>query len=261
MIGRARLVEELRALEIPAAGVVLVHCALRRVGRIEGGAATLLAALRTVLGGRGTLVTPAQTPGNSLTSRVYRAATAGMTDDDRARHEAAMPGFDPATTPSEGMGALAEAVRRHRAAHRSRHPQTSFAAVGPAAEEVTGVHDLDCHLGERSPLGALYRLGATVMMIGVGMDKCTALHLAEYRLSVPPPLMAFSCFVIDNGRRALRRFQAPQLDDRDFAVIGRDLLEQPWVRAGRLGSAPVHLLPMVPTVDHAATWFEKNRQP
>ena len=259
VIGRARLAGELGALELPPGGVVLVHCGMRHIGRVEGGAGALLAAIRDVLGADGTVVAPAQTPGNSLTSRAYRAATAGMTGAERAAYEAAMPGFDRDTTPSHGMGAFAEAVRRHPGARRSAHPQTSFAAVGAAAAEVVRDHDLDCHLGERSPLGALYRLRATLLMIGVGMDKCAALHLAEYRLPVPPPLMTFSCFVIENGQRRFRQFTAPSLDDRDFALVGADLLDQPWARHGRLGAATAHVLPMVAAVDHSAIWFEKNR--
>jgi aminoglycoside 3-N-acetyltransferase len=259
LIDRTGLADQLRALELPRAGSVLVHCSLRHVGPVHGGPTALLRAVTDVLGDQGTVVVPAQTPGNSLTSRVFRAATQGMTEPERDRYLAAMPGFDPPTTPSQGMGVFAEAVRRHPAARRSPHPQTSFAAVGGAAGEVTGVHDLDCHLGERSPLGALYRLGATILMIGVGMDKCTALHLGEYRLSEPPPIMNFSCFVIENGRRRLRQFDAPGLDDRDFAAVGNDLLAQPWARRGRLGSASVDVLPMIEAVDHATTWFEKNR--
>jgi aminoglycoside 3-N-acetyltransferase len=253
------LIDQLRALGLPRGGIVLVHCGLRAVGPIDGGAEALLAALLDTVGENGTIVVPAQTPGNSLTSRAFRAATEGLSDEERDRHLAAMPGFDPASTPSQGMGAFAEAVRRHPAARRSGHPQTSFAAVGPAADAVTAVHDLDSHLGERSPLGTLYRLGATILMIGVGMDKCTALHLGEYRLSAPPPIMTFSCFVIENGRRHLRQFEAPGLDDRDFPVLGVDLAAQPWARRGRLGSAQVHVLPLIAAVDHATMWFEKNR--
>jgi aminoglycoside 3-N-acetyltransferase len=253
------VIDELRALGLPPGGVVLVHCGMRAVGAVEGGADALLRAIRDALGDAGTVVVPAQTPGNSLTSRAYRAATAGMTPGERARYEDAMPGFDRGTTPSQGMGVFAETVRRHPEARRSAHPQTSFAAVGAAAGEVVRVHDLDCHLGSRSPLGALYRLGATILLIGVGMDKCTALHLAEYRLEPPPALMNFSCFVIENGERRRREFAAPSLDDSDFTALGDDLLLQPWTRQGRLGSAAAYILPIVPAVDHAVNWFEKNR--
>ncbi|MCA2215729.1 aminoglycoside N(3)-acetyltransferase [Jidongwangia harbinensis] len=256
---RDELVADLTTLGVPRGGILLVHCSMRRIGWIDGGAATLLAAIREVSGPAGTVVVPAQTPNNSLTSPVYRAATAGMTDAERARYTDGMPGFDPDRTPSYGVGGLAEHVRSHPGALRSRHPQTSFAALGPAAAEVVRTHDLDCHLGERSPLGVLYRRRATILMLGVGTAKCTALHLAEYRLDGPAPTTEYSCFVMRDGRRALARFPARKLDDSDFGEAGDDLLRHSWAVTGRVGDAEAHLLPMVPAVDRAREWFAANR--
>ncbi|WP_239132105.1 aminoglycoside N(3)-acetyltransferase [Paractinoplanes durhamensis] len=236
-----------------------MHCAMRTAGPLDRGPDTLLTALRDVLGAAGTIVVPTQTANNSLTSPVYRAATAGMSKAQRAHYEDGMPGFDPRTSPSYGMGALAEHVRRQPGAWRSSHPQTSFAALGPAAADLVAEHDLPCHLGERSPLGALYRTGAKVLLIGVGMDKCTALHLAEYRLVPAIPIMTFSCFVSESGRRRLLEFQAPALDDNDFGAVGIDLIQQPWARSGPIGAASSHLMPMVSAVDRALELFSVNR--
>ncbi|MEU4693647.1 AAC(3) family N-acetyltransferase [Actinoplanes sp. NPDC023714] len=260
-VSRAALVADLIALGVgkESGGALLVHCSMRNIGWIDGGPAALLAALREVTGPAATIVVPAQTPDNSLTSPVFRAATAGMTDGERARYVAAMPGFDPGATPSYGVGGFAEHVRTRPGALRSRHPQTSFAALGPAAAAIVGEHDLRSHLGERSPLGALYRAGAAVLLLGVGMDKCTALHLAEYRLPRPGEIMEYCCFVTENGQRRRVTFEALRLDDSDFGTAGNDLLEQPWASTGRVGGARSHLFPMVPAVDLATEWFSLNR--
>ena len=69
---------------------------------------------------------------------------------------------------------------------RSSHPQVSFAALGPGALDCTSVHDLDCHLGDRSPLGWLYAADAAILLLGVDYSACTAFHLAEYRLPGTP---------------------------------------------------------------------------
>ena len=100
--------------------------------------------------------------------------------------------FDPATTPCPTMGALAECVRTTPGAVRSTHPHTSFAALGPRAAELLADHDPHCHLGERSPLGALYAAGAHVLLFRVGFEACSAFHLAEYRLRPAPPPRAYS---------------------------------------------------------------------
>ncbi len=89
--------------------------------------------------------------------------------------------------PSQRMGVLAEYVRCAPGAVRSDHPQTSFAALGPRARQLTDGHDLTCHLGERSPVGGLYAADGQILLLGLGYEACTALHLAEYRLPVPPP--------------------------------------------------------------------------
>ncbi|MGK5672321.1 aminoglycoside N(3)-acetyltransferase [Micromonospora sp. URMC 106] len=259
-LGRGALAAGLRALGLPPGATVLVHCALSRVGWVAGGPTTLLAALRDVLGSRGTVVVPAQTAGNSVTSRVFRAATAGLTGAEVAAVEAAIAPFDPESSPSEGMGIFAEHVRRQPGALRSRHPQTSFAALGPGAARLTAVHDLACHLGERSPLGALYAADAAVLLLGVDWSACTAFHLAEYRRRRPPAERAYRCYVrAPDGRRVRRDFRAADLDDGDFPLIGRALTEAGAVRTGRVGGAECRLVGLRAAVDFARGWMDEHR--
>ncbi|WP_328424781.1 MULTISPECIES: AAC(3) family N-acetyltransferase [unclassified Micromonospora] len=258
-LGRPRLAADLRALGVRPGACLLVHCGLRRVGPLERGPATLAGALRDVLGPAGTLLVPTQTAGNSTTSRTYLAATAGMDAAQLARYEAALPGWDGRTTPSQRMGALAEFVRCAPGAVRSDHPQTSFAALGPRARQLTDRHDLDCHLGERSPMGALCAADGQILLLGVGYEACSALHLAEYRLPVPPPERDYRCFRLVDGRRVRLDFRALDLDDSDFPTVGAALDGEPFVRHGRVGRASARLLPLRATVDFAVGWLAANR--
>ena len=256
---RTRLASDLRDLGLRQGQDLLVHCSFRRIGLVDGGTATLLASLRDVAGPEATLVVPAQTPSNSLSSRAFLAATGDLAPAERARFIAAMGGFDPATTPSTGMGAFAEHLRVQRTAMRSSHPQTSFAALGPAARDCTCVHDLECHLGERSPLGWLYARNAAILLLGVGYSACTAFHLAEYRLPGEHPLRRYRCYIAGEGGRVAVEFTDIELDDSDFAWLGAELDSTSLVRRGRVGAAEVRLLPLRDAVNFALRWFTVHR--
>ncbi|MDH6112329.1 aminoglycoside 3-N-acetyltransferase [Kitasatospora sp. MAP12-15] len=239
-------------------GVVLVHASLRSVGPVAGGSAGLLAALRAALGPAGTVLAYTATPENSETSRLYREATAGLDAAALAAYRAAMPAFDPLRTPcSPTIGRLSEELRTTPGALRSAHPQTSFAALGPLGRTLLADHPLACHLGERSPLGALYRAGGWVLMIGAPLTACTAFHLAEYRA---PGVASkrYGCVVRRaDGERGWERFEGLDVDDRHFPRMLRTVRPRLGeAGTGRLGDACALLMPMVPAVDAALEWLE-----
>lgn len=260
-VGRAQLAADLRKLGVKSGRNLLIHCSLRRIGQVEGGAAELLGAIKDVSGPAATLVVPTQTPLNSLSSRTFLAATGSLSATDRAQFIAGMRGFDPAQTPSTGMGALAEYVRTQSVARRSSHPQTSFAALGPGAQACTSVHDLDCHLGERSPLGWLYTSDAEVLLLGVGFSVCTAFHLAEYRLLGVRPRRRYHCFTIEQGCRTECEFTDIDLDDSDFGKLGAAFEEENPVHHGQVGHAECRLLSLRTAVDFACRWLQTHRSP
>jgi aminoglycoside 3-N-acetyltransferase len=244
----AGLRHDLTALGLREGMVLLVHCSLRRVGRVDGGAATLRDALLAALGETGTLVVPTQSRSKSTTSREFLASVDGLSPEQRARHVDALPGFDPARTPSEGMGALAEAVRTDPRAFRSGHPTTSFAAVGRHAAELTAQHPYHCVLGEQSPLGWMHRAGAHVLLLGVGFDKCTAFHLGEHA-SVSPNRSY--CFKI--GDRWTDVHGARDYDASDFDTLGTlfSAAHADYVRTGPVGAAVGTLFPLALAADFA----------
>ena len=74
------------------------------------------------------------------------------------------------------MGAIPAAVLSIDGAVRGDHPICPFAAVGPAARElITGQAPLDVF----APIRQLGRLDGLLVMMGVGLNSMTALHLAE----------------------------------------------------------------------------------
>lgn len=228
--------------------VVLVHCSLRGIGPVRGGADAVRDALLGTLGDSGTLVVPTQTRSKSTSSQDVRRSVHGLSPRRRERFLAAVPGFDPASTPSEGMGALAEAVRTHPQAHRSGHPTTSFAAIGRHAAELTAQHPYHCVLGEDSPLGWMHRIDAHVLLLGVGFDKCTAFHLGEDS-SVSPDRSY--CFKI--GDRWTEVDGARDYDASDFDALGALFREvhADYVRTGPVGAALGTLFPLALAADFA----------
>lgn len=253
------LAVHLRLLGVRPRSRLLVHAALGGTGlRAE----ELRDALTGVLGPHGTLVVPTFTPENSLTSGAHLARIAGLSPSETAAFRARMPAFDPATTPSQGMGALAEAVRTAPGAVRSAHPQTSFAALGGDAEGLCAGHRIESHMGEESPLGKLCWEGGQVLMINVGFSVCTAFHLAEYRIP-KPPLRMYDCVVKvnlpgDQQGEEWTAYEDVALDDSDFAEIGGTFPDS-QVRRGRVGGAPALLFSIPDAVDHALDWMTENR--
>jgi aminoglycoside 3-N-acetyltransferase len=260
LVTRQRLVHDLRELGVEPGSTLLVHASLRSIGWVEGGARAVISALRQVVGGSGNVVTPTGTEENSLTSRRHRARIAAMTPDQAQRYRREMPPFDKDTTPS-GMGMISEALRTARGAVRSAHPQSSFSAIGPDAGHLMADHQLECHLGEYSPLAKLYKMDARVLMIGVGYQACTAFHLAEYRYKEPPPSAEYSCAVIENGLRRWIEYKDVVLDDEDFEEIGKTLNRDrgAFVEKGYVGDAGSLLVPLVQAVDHAKGWMAHYR--
>ena len=155
-----RVVAQLHALGVEPGMVLLVHTSYRAVRPVEGGPLGLITALRSALGERGTLVMPS------------------WSDDDDTP-------FDPAATPvAADLGVTAELFRRLEGVRRSDHP-FAFAALGPDAEAITAdplprpPHRLE------SPVGRVYQRDGSVLLLGVGHDADTTLHLAESLLRVP----------------------------------------------------------------------------
>lgn len=261
-VSRQSLAEDLARLGIIEGDLLLVHASIRSLGFVIGGAASVVAALRDVIGENGTLVVPTTTAGNTDPSRWARTRRQEVPECWWPAIRQHLPAFDSRITPSEGVGAFAEAVRVWPSAVRSTHPQTSFAALGPQAVELMAIHDLDCHYGPQSPLGTLFGTAAKVLLLGVPFTVCTAFHLAEY--SREASMRDYECVIADGGVRRWHRYRDVVLDDGDFGQVGAALEVRSGVpvRRGCVGgAADSRLLPLREAVMFAGDWFRENRVP
>jgi aminoglycoside 3-N-acetyltransferase len=240
---------------------VLVHAALSSLGLVVGGAVAVVQALLDRVGPSGTVAVPTFTAGNCDPSRWAVTRGRGVPSDRWPALREQLPPFDPAVTPSQNMGAVAEAVRTWPGAVRSTHPQTSFAAVGSAAAPLMDGHPPQCHLGPGTPLARLAARRAKVLLLGVPYAVCTAFHLAEYQ-QPDPPLRDYECVVLHGGRRRWFRYRDVLLDDDDFELLGRALESSAAgaeVRRVQAGTATLRLIPIEVCVAFARTWIAANR--
>jgi aminoglycoside N3'-acetyltransferase len=76
----------------------------------------------------------------------------------------------------EYMGAIPAAVLAMPRHVRGNHPLNSFAAVGPLARDLISTQE-PMHV--YGPLEVLAETGGSVVMMGVGLNRMTLLHLAE----------------------------------------------------------------------------------
>jgi len=214
-ISRAELADQLRSLGVARGGVLLVHTSFRAVRPVEGGPLGLILALREVLVPEGTLVMPSWTG-----------------EDDEP--------FDPAVTPaSADLGIVADVFWRLPGVSRSEH-LFAFAAIGPQAERITsGPLPLPPHIPD-SPAGRVHDLDGQVLLLGVGHDADSTVHVAEVLAGVPYRVPKH-CTVLQ-GKRPIRvEYLENDHCCARFALIDTWLQARGLQKEGPVGNAQARL--------------------
>jgi aminoglycoside 3-N-acetyltransferase len=250
LVTRDTLSTHLRELGVQTGETLLVHSSLSSLGWVCGGAVAAVQGLLDALGPDGTLVVPTQSTDLSDPADWSRPP---VPEEWWETIRATMPVYDPLITPTRGMGVIPETVRTWPGALRSAHPQSSFAAVGPRAQEVTAGHAPDCGLGEHSPLARLEELHARVLLLGAGWDTCTSFHLAEYRIPAPRVKQARP------GPAGWEVVTDVSITSERFDELGHDFERDRPVVRGKVGAADARLFPVADAVAYARRWLEIHR--
>lgn len=236
---------------------IMVHTSLSSLGFVCGGAQVVIEALLESVGADGTIVMPSQSWKNlDPTAGVHWEEPEAWWQMIRDN----WPAYNRDITPTNTMGAVAEMFRKWPGTFRSDHPARSVAANGKYAQHLTSDHDLSNIFGEGSPIGKLYELDGYVLLIGVGYDKNTSLHLADVRADYPGKhdCLEYSA-IMENGERVWKGYRTLFVDGEDFDQIGAAFEKECSVQKVALGNGIITLMKQRELVDFATNWIERNR--
>lgn len=252
------IVKALKKAGVSNGCTIMVHTSLSSLGYVCGGAQTVIEALLEAVGEDGTIMMPAQSWKNlDPEAGVHWEEPKEWWQLIRDN----LPAYNKDITPTNTMGAVAEMFRRWPGALRSDHPARSVAALGKHAQYLTKNHDLSNIFGDGSPLGKLYELDGYVLLIGVGYDKNTSIHLADARAEYPGKhLSTEHSAVMVNGKREWVSYQTLYVDGEDFDRIGAEFEAKKNVAKVPLGNNRICLMRQRELVDFAVEWIENNRK-
>ena len=115
--------------------------------------------------------------------------------------------------------------------------------------------------GDGSPIGKLYDLDGYVLLIGVGYDKNTSLHLADVRADYPGKYFCTDHSAVkETGKRNWKPYEVLFVDGKDFEEIGKDFEQSCNVKKALLGNGTVTFMKQRELVDFAVKWIEANRK-
>lgn len=250
------LAQDLRQLGLKAGMALIMHSSLSALGWVCGGPVAVVQAVMDVVTAEGTIVMPTQTGDYTDPAQWQNPPVPREWWPIIYEH---MPAFDPQVTPSYHMGQIVETFRTWPGTLRSNHPLLSFAAWGKNARQITENQALDYGLGEKSPLARIYELDGWILLLGVGHDSNTSLHLAEYRAPDGEATLQGSP-IYEDGQRVWKSYRDIELNADLFPEIGRAYEEETGaVTIGQVGSATARLLRQRPAVDYAVQWFTSYR--
>ncbi|MEM1384615.1 MAG: AAC(3) family N-acetyltransferase [Pseudomonadota bacterium] len=257
IIGADDLVGDLRRIGVGSGDGVFVHSALSQIGHVIGGPRGLIAALIEAVGEDGLIGMPGFSRDAYDPTGLLDIA---VSEDERQRIRAQVPGFDPRLSNVRQNGSVPEAFRSWPGTVRSAHPTSSVLLFGKDAAAIAADHDpLGWATGPQTPWGRLRdRPQMKILLIGVGWNTCSAFHAAESQATVKRAIRRR--FKLGTGAGA-EWVEAPDVADdlgTYFPQIGAALEAAGGVTIGRIGGAESRLTGYGRLLDFARAWFDRQ---
>lgn len=252
---RRRLASDLSTLGLRQDQDVLIHAAFSALGPVEGGPATVLNAIRDVVGPNATILAPAY----PMTGTMHEwMANPEPFDVKKSR---------------SCMGAISEYMRSLPDARRSAHPTHSVVAIGPEAEAYTvHHHEGETPAGPLSPFWLHMRKGGGILCLGSGIGKVTSYHVIEdlvpdfpFDVYCVQPFEKLVRFEDGSSRSVCTRINDPDLSPwrvdnfkpKEMEILDR-LRECGGVRVGHVGDALSHLMNAAILLELMHDWLRKG---
>jgi aminoglycoside 3-N-acetyltransferase len=221
------IVAGLRNAGIEAGSALFVHSSLSSLGWVDGAEHAVIDALLQAVGPPGLLAMPTHT-WSTVNAR--------------------QPVFHQSFSPSI-VGRLTESFRQRPGVVRSLHPTHSVAAVGVGAEEFVRHHErYSTPCAPPSPYGQIVDRAGTVLLLGVGLERCTLMHAFEEWAGVPWLFNRTELlYSITAENRAYsvpsrRHTNDPRWQRRNFPALEPALLSSQAVRYASIGNATVRIV-------------------
>ena len=154
------IIAQFAEMGLPQGSIVLMHSALRLVGKLEEGAKTLLDAAIEYFTAKGGLF--------CVPTHTWRNLTEEITLD--------------MTSPSTCLGAFSDFAAADPRGFRSENPTHSMAVFGDRARALAFVEGEDKVTSGTAPescYGKIYREGGIILLVGVSHARNTYLHCVE----------------------------------------------------------------------------------
>jgi len=252
-IPRIRVAKEdielaLKKLGLGKGNIIGVHSSLSSFGYVKGGADAVIDALLEVVGREGTIVMPTHSANLDKVKLTPEEKVAGVLWLYRI-----LP-YDPKETPCT-TGTIPETFRKRKDVTRSLHPMFSVAATGPKAKEII-------EEGRGNVLKAwkkLLELDGYILLIGVDLGVCTAMHLAEERVVLPKHILE----KITPPKWFVEKYPEDQWEwdfapYPEFSKMEVPCLEHEIMKTTKVGEATFKLVKLRDLIDLYEEYLKKN---
>jgi aminoglycoside 3-N-acetyltransferase len=233
------MLSDLRTMGVREGDCLVVHSSFKSLGLRDASPSDVIRTLIEAVGTSGTLMMP-----------TFTYCYAGIWN---------VRPYDPDTTPSRFMGILPETLRSYPGALRSASPTYSVAAFGAHAELLTKDKENAGGLGTSSSFEDAYRLGARILLIGVGNNRNSMIHYAEFASGLPICDIPYREFW---GRSALVEADGEPVEvtfgdfpgcSTNFGEVDEYLVEKDLMTHGKVCSAGCLFMDSAKIVDAVAS--------